>query len=203
MSDALFAALEAHDTERLAAVLRDGADADARHPSIAGWRALHAAIEELEDGGSLDALVLLLRARAHVDDPRDGDSPLLMALFRGQPEAARILLAAGADPATKGSEGDTPLRWVVEHGPRELAPLLLQCDAARTIGASGAPSGTTALGLAAGALDAEMIQLLLRHGADPAAPDGDYQTARDRLPPRTADNAERWEEAARLLGAGD
>jgi len=199
MSDALFEAIETHNLERLAAALDAGADPDARSATIPAWRALHAAIEELEDGGPIEALVLLLRAGAHPDVPEDADTPLLMALFRGQPEAARLLLAAGADAAAIGSEGDSALRWVVEHGPRHLARVLLLADAASNIHSSGPPTGASALGLAARALDTEMIELLLRHGADPRAPDGDYQTPRDRLPPRDAVNAARWDAAARLL----
>lgn len=58
-------------------------------------------------------------------------------------------------------------------------------------------------GIAAKRLDAPMIELLLRAGADSAARDADHMTARDRLSPRTADNAKAWDEAEALLEVPD
>lgn len=49
-------------------------------------------------------------------------------------------------------------------------------------------------------LDVPMIELLLQAGADPDALDADHLTARDRLPPRTPENAKARDEAERLLG---
>ena len=154
------------------------------------WTPLHAAVEELEAGGSTEAVVLLLRKGA---DPNawDGDrdsTPLLMALFREQAEAARLLLAAGADPNVTGAEGDTPLRWCVERGDRTMAATLLRCGATRGIDGFGGASGMSALGRAASRLDVEMVALLLGAGANPAALDADLHTARQRLPPLTDGN---------------
>jgi hypothetical protein len=183
MDDALFAALAAHDLGAVAAALAAGADADAVQAEYPRFSALDAAIEELEDGGPLDALVLLLRAGAHVD-ARDGagdSTPLLMAIFRDQPAAARLLLAAGADPTARGSEGDTPLSFCAERGWVELATLLLHAGAAATIDAPAGPAGMNPLGCAAVRLQPEMVALLLAHGARPDALDADRMTAADRL----------------------
>jgi uncharacterized protein len=201
MATPLFTAIEEHDLDRLAALLRAGEDPDALQDHPPGWRPLHAAIEELEDGGSVEALVLLLRHGATADawDAARDATPLLMALFRGQHEAARLLLAAGADPNVVGAEGDSPLRWCVEQGDLDMAATLLRCGAATSIDGSGGPAGMTALGMAAAALDVAAVDLLLAHGADPAASDTDRRQARERMPERRADNAEAWDAVANRL----
>jgi ankyrin repeat protein len=199
----LFEAIGQHDAERVAALLEQGEDPDGLQPEPPGWRPLHAAIEELEYGASIELLVLLLRAGASVDGWDDGRSatPLLMAAFREQAEALRLLLGAGADPNVRGDEGDTPLRVYVERRERETVALLLRCGARRTIDDAGGPTGMNALGLAASALDGEMVDLLLAHGADPHALDLDRRTAADRLPaPDGTDRAVWAAVKARLSG---
>jgi len=202
MIDEPFAAIEAHDLDQLAAALRAGADPNAMMVEPPRWTALHAAIEELEYGGSVDALVLLLRHGAHVD-LRDGAgdaTPLLMAVFRGQIEAVRLLLTAGADPCVVGAEGDSPLRAAVEQHAPDTVDLLLRAGADRAISDAGGPSGMSALGRAAFELDVAMVKRLLRFGARSEALDADGRTARERMPARDASNAEAWDDTALVLG---
>lgn len=202
MSTELFEAIEKHDLDRLSALLSGGADPNASKPEWPGWPALHAAINQLEEGGPIEALLLLLRHGASANGPSTPQDapPLLMALFRNQPEAVRLLLAAGADPNLAGSEGDSPLRWCVEQGDRAMAAMLLRCGARRTLDEPGGPSGMTALGLAARRLDIPMLELLLQAGAAPEALDADRRTARQHLPPRSPENSQAWEAAVALLG---
>jgi len=191
MSKELFEAIETHDLDRLVTTLEGGADPNAVKAEWPRWPPLRAAINELEDGGPIEAVVLLLRHGARVDgrgSDRDA-TPLLMALFRKQREAAWILLAAGADPNLTGDEGDSPLRVCVEQGEHAMAAMLLRCGAARTINEAGGLSCMTALGLAASRLDVPMLDLLLRAGAEPEA----------LLPPRDSENQETWDAAAALL----
>ncbi|HEY2511783.1 MAG TPA: ankyrin repeat domain-containing protein [Polyangiaceae bacterium] len=195
----LFAALEAHDLDRLASLLSAKADPNARKPVPPGWAPLHEAIEQLESGGPLEALVLLLRYGASVE-AGGGDTPLLMALYRSQPQAVDLLLAHGADANVRGPEGDSPLRVAVERGDGATAATLLRCGAVRTIDEVGGPVGASALGIAARRLDLPLLELLLRGGADPAARDADQLTARERLPARTRENQERLGRAEELLG---
>lgn len=201
MSTKIFEAIEQHDLNRLAFELRRGTDPNKAQTVWPQWRPLHVAIDELEDGGSIDALVLLLRggASANERDGRSDASPLLMALFRNQREAARMLLAVGADPNVVGSEGDSPLRWSVEHDDRGITALLLQCGADQTIDTSGGPSGMTALGRASFQLNLPMVELLLAAGARIDAVDADHRTARERLPPRDTSNQQVWDAIAALL----
>jgi hypothetical protein len=71
--------------------------------------------------------------------------------------------------------------------------------AAKTIEESHHFACKTALGIAANRLDIEMIRLLLAWGASITAHDVDYYTARERLPPRTEENAEKWDLALKML----
>jgi uncharacterized protein len=204
VSAELFEALANHDLDHLAALLSRGADPNAAKVGWPGWLALHAAINELEQGGSLEAVMLLLRHGAKVDglDPSRDATPLLMALFRDQPEAVRMLLAAGANPNVVGDEGDSPLRWCMERGNIEMAATLLRCGATKTIDEAGGPSGMTALGHAASQLNIAMLKLLIQAGADPGARDADRRTALERLPPRNPADPGAWDIAAVLLAHG-
>lgn len=201
MSDpsAIFDAIESHDLDRLLSLLVGGSDPNARKAVPPHWSLLHEAINELEDGGPIEALVLLLRYGADVEGA-DEDTPLLMALYRAQPEAVHLLLAAGANATVQGTEGDSPLRVAVERGDHKTAATILRCGAQATINDVGAPTGASALGIAAMRLDVPMIELLLQAGADPDALDADHLTARDRLPSQTPENAKVRDEAERLLG---
>ena len=100
----IFAALESHDLDGLASALAGGADPNALKPTPPHWAPLHEAVGQLEDGGSIEALVLLLRHGAAVEGP-DRDTPLLIALYRDQPAAVQLLLGAGANPNVRGDEG--------------------------------------------------------------------------------------------------
>lgn len=206
MAVELFEAIEQRNMDRLAALLEAGVDPNEAQQGGPGYTPLQAAINELEDGGSIEALILLLRHGAKVDgwDPDKEVTPLLMALFRRQGEAVRILLAAGADTNVRGAEGDSPLRWCVEKRDHETAALLLRCGASRTIEDSGGPSGMTALGRAAYNLDVPMVELLLAAGADPEALDVDLQTAREHMPEPPVDEEGRraWARIQELLAAG-
>ena len=201
MSANLFEAIEQHDLQQLAALLTLGSDPNVIQEREPGWRPLHAAIEELEHGASIEALVLLLRHAAVVDawDAAQDATPLLMAIFRSQLEAVRMLLANGADPNVVGGEGDSPLRWSVEQEDHEMAAMLLRCGAGSTINGAGGPSGMTALGRAASRLNIPMIKLLLDFGADPEALDAEGHTARQHLPARDMD-PQMWDAAMELLG---
>jgi ankyrin repeat protein len=200
MSDrsAIFAALEAHDLDGLVVALAGGADPNALRPVPPEWSPLHEAIEQLEDGGSIEALVLLLRHGAAVEGS-EADTPLLMALYRDQPAAVQVLLAAGARPNVRGVEGDTPLRTAVERGDLSTAATLLRCGATATINDAGGAMGASALGHAATRLDLPMIKLLLQWGADPEALDADGLTAHARLPAPSLENQSAWIQADQLL----
>ncbi len=122
----------------------------------------------------------------------DGFTPLGLASFFGHPEAAKLLLATGADPkfAAQNSTRVAPLHSAVAGGNVEIVRELLARGAdvhARQ------DVGFTALHGAAAEGGEEMIRLLLDHGADPAAKNDAGKTPADLARERGR------EQAARLL----
>lgn len=200
----LFEIIERGDVNRVRALLAADANPDAIHPDPSlGWRPLHAAIEALEEGGPLETLTVLLEHGATADgwDTQRDATPLLMAVFRGQKDAARLLLDAGADVNVVGGEGDNPLRWAAQAGDTEMVKLLLERGATRDLDIGGGLSGMNALGLAAHRLDVAMVRLLLEAGARPDAPDFDGWVASRRADrPTDAEGLERWRQIMTLLG---
>jgi uncharacterized protein len=201
----LFDAIERGEVDRVRRLLTAGADPDAIRPDHApGWRPLHAAIEAMDDGGPLASVAALLEHGAAVDgwDREHDATPLLMAVFRGQTAAVRLLVDAGADVNVVGGEGDSPLRWAAHAGDIELARLLLARGAARGIDGGGGVTGMNALGLAARRLDVAMVRLLLDAGARPDAADADGWVASRRVDQTDdAAAAERRREVMALLAS--
>ncbi|WP_181721887.1 ankyrin repeat domain-containing protein [Nocardia gipuzkoensis] len=198
----LFALIADHDVAGVAAALASGADPNGLQDRAPRWRPLHAALEELESGGSTDVIVLLLRHGADVDgwDDDHDATPLLMAFFREQ-WAVRLLVAAGASMDTVDSEGDTPLLCAVETGDPELIRLVLLCGPGATLERPRGLDGDTPLGLAVRRGDVAAVRALLAAGANPNTPDADYRRALERLPERTDENAAAVDEIAALLRA--
>lgn len=195
MSDALIEAIQARDVDRIATLLVAHADpnehGESRDPGYGNGRRfpLEAAICALEDlgedhpAGPIDSVVLLLRYGARVkgwDVDKEGD-PLFLAVGMNNIDAARLLLAQGADPNVRDNTGYSPLRWCAEHGYLEMARLLLLCGATKMIDDWGGDSAMTALGLAVRSLRVDMVKLLLAYGANPQARDVDDMTPLDCL----------------------
>ncbi len=223
MSDALLEAIQTRDVDRVAKLLVAGADPNedgkSRYASYGSGREfpLQAAIGQLEEfgedgpsgperAGSIDSVVLLLRHGAKVkgwDVDKEGD-PLFLAVGMNHLEAARLLLAHGADPNVRDNVGYSPLRWCAQHGYLEMARLLLRCGATKAIDEWGGDRPMTALGIAARDLQVDMVKLLLAYGADPQARDVDDCTPLDclELNESAEDPAdqERFREIRQLLG---
>lgn len=108
----------------------------------------------------------------------DGFSPLGLAAFFGQCDAARSLLDAGADPnrASQNSMRVAPLHSAVAAERLDIAALLLERGA--NVNAVQADDFSP-LHEAAQNGQVDMIELLLQHGADRAARKSDGQTALD------------------------
>ena len=108
----------------------------------------------------------------------DGFTPLHLACFFGQEQAARVLLERGADPA---AVAQNPMRVQPLHS----AAAGRQLGIVRVLLEKGAPVnacqhlGWTALHEAANQGNREMAETLLRHGADPLAGNDDGKTPSD------------------------
>jgi hypothetical protein len=107
MSKELFEAVEKHDVDLLARLLMEGADPNALKAGWPEWRPLQSAVDELAEGGPVEALTLLLRHGASVDEmgPDRTATALLMAIFRRQPEMRQ------GPPVGCQRSGERPAVW--------------------------------------------------------------------------------------------
>ena len=109
----------------------------------------------------------------------DGFTPLHIAAFAHNADAARALLAAGADAnelATASFAQVTPLGTAATFGAAEIVGLLLDhgADTERT-----SDHGNTPLHSAAANGNRQIVELLLERGADPATATTDGRTPAD------------------------
>ena len=119
LSGRLLAAASGGDAAQLAALLRGGADANARDASA------RPALLVAATSGRPEGVRALLRGGAAPDaSDRGGWTALHEAARSGDLASARLLLDAGATPDLRARSGGTPLDVAERGGRRELAALL-------------------------------------------------------------------------------
>lgn len=159
---ALMVAAGTADLDLVTALLARGADADARNQR-GGSALMYAA-----NAGDPRSVRALLERGAQIDAAaRNGWTALMLATARGFDPVVRLLLARGADPDRADIYGTTPLIRAVQQERPSAVRLLLETGRARTDLRD--ETGGTALHHAAGQGQAEIIDLLIAHGADPGA----------------------------------
>jgi ankyrin repeat protein len=132
------------------------------------------------DAGRVREIVAHDRAQANATAP-DGYSPLGLAAFFKRREVVRYLLDAGADPSHASRQGGfTPLHSAVATDAGtvdiEIVRLLLAKGADPN---ARSQSGSTALHTVAFTGDRPSLELLLKHGADPAIKNNEEKSAGD------------------------
>ena len=140
-------------------LLAHGADVDANdtlhHTPL--WYALDrgygAVVKTLVAGG----------ANVNIRDRQDGKTPLQASFRWPDTQAAKLLLAAGADPNVGDQWGRTVLHDAVSEGYLSIAELLLAKGA---LPDARDNEGLTPLHEAVWENQSEMVELLLAHGAD-------------------------------------
>ncbi|KAJ4955154.1 hypothetical protein NE237_011937 [Protea cynaroides] len=138
------------------------------NPSISsdlGATALHHAAGT----GNIELLKFLLSKGVDVDAQSDAGTPLIWAAGHGQQEAVKVLLENHADPNAETDDDITPLLSSVAASSLPCLELLIQAGANANVSAGGA----TPLHIAADNGSPDIINCLLKSGADPNAVDED------------------------------
>jgi ankyrin repeat protein len=120
--------------------------------------------------GDQSLVDLFVRGGINIHVPDElGNSAIVIALKKGYTVIANILLIAGADPNAHDGHGFTPLLLACgkdTKGYKEIATKLIRLGA--DVNARD-PLGWTPLLLALSAGTVEVMELLLKHGANPLA----------------------------------
>ncbi|TYJ02018.1 hypothetical protein E1A91_A13G196300v1 [Gossypium mustelinum] len=119
--------------------------------------------------GDVELLKYILDKGVKVDSQSDAGTPLVWAAGHGQREAVKVLLDYHANPNAENEDNITPLLSSVAAGSLACTDLLIQAGAKVNITAGGA----TPLHIAADHGSPELINSLLKAGADPNATDED------------------------------
>ncbi|KAL2833213.1 ankyrin repeat-containing domain protein [Aspergillus pseudoustus] len=131
-----------------------------------GQTALHHAIE----GQKEDTVDLLLKHGFSPFESADGLTPIGLALHRGNPAIVQSLLKYSVDPEIKSTQGDTALIQACKQGHHAVAEVLLNAGAdpnAETQHANNSyPHARTALCIACYKGNANLVRILLTHGAN-------------------------------------
>jgi ankyrin repeat protein len=155
--------------------------------------------------GSFESVKVLTDAKADVNETSgDGSSPLLVAVLNGRYDIARYLIDKGAKVSVANRKGWTPLYLAVKHRTNETGTMPIPPNADQALdfirlildlGAEPNPrlayetevhvashviwlkeEGATPFFRAAYGGDAEVMKLLLAHGADPLIATKDHTT---------------------------
>ncbi|XP_037095125.1 ankyrin repeat domain-containing protein 50 [Syngnathus acus] len=151
-----------------AALTERGSTARVGEMDVEGRTALILAAQE----GHLGATQLLLDRRSPIDHRAyDGHSALSGALLEGHGEVAKFLMRRGADTDVRDAEGRPLLYLLVLEGRLHMSTLLIE---------KGEPplestdsEGRTALHVASWRGNVDVVDLLLKHGANPNAQDAE------------------------------
>ncbi|XP_073329538.1 uncharacterized protein ankrd50l isoform X2 [Pagrus major] len=159
------AACEGHRSV-CAALTEQGSMARIGEMDIEGRTPLILAAQE----GHWSTVRLLLEKRSPIDHRAyNGHSALSAALLEGHAEVAELLMRKGADTNVRDAEGRPLLYLLVLEGRLEMATLLTEKGGVTL--ESRDSEGRTALHVASWLGCVEMVDLLLKHGANPNAQD--------------------------------
>src|SRR5947199_148509 len=121
-------------------------------------------VEEKMRPGSTVMVSLLLAMALSACSKKALPPPLMPAAVKGDSKDVQALLAKGAEPGEKNSNGWTPLLVAAERGHTAVVQALLTKGA--EVNAKEPKQGRTALFVAAANGDAATLQVLLAKGAD-------------------------------------
>jgi len=124
----------------------------------------------------LEAIRQHIRAGSDLNvlEPMRASTPLITAAALGKPEAAKILVGAGADLNYQNADGSTALHTAAVFGKTEVAKILIDAGADLNLKNN---DGSTALHAAAFLCRVDIVEALLENGADKTLKNKDGKTA--------------------------
>lgn len=190
--DDIFAAIKRDDVAALQSLAARGFDLNTLDP--AGQHPLYLALRDEADRA---ALYLLGQQRVQVEHRNaKGESPLMMAAFKGKPELVRRLIERQAEV---NKPGWAPLHYAATHpGENSVAVVRLLLEHHAYIDAES-PNRSTPLMMAAHYGHPRVVRLLLEEGADPLLKNEQGLSAIDFA--RRADRADAAEAIAAAIRA--
>ena len=134
--------------------------------AVPSWGATFKAVKDSQFldicvGGSEQEIINAINSGANVNaKDRNGKTALMIVASKWHKEAVNVMLKAGADVHARNNEGATVLMFVSSP---EIAETLIQAGA--DVNAKDRSGGTAIMGAAANNLT-ELVNLLLKYGAD-------------------------------------
>lgn len=163
-----FIAVEVDNPDRVKSMIAKGVDPNARDPR-SGETALIIAVRE-NSSNVFNALLADPRVDVELAAP-NGNTPLMMAAFKGNKPAVLALLSRDA---SINHSGWSPLHYAAAGGAADIASILIERGAALD---ARAPAGLTALMMAAREGHESAAAVLLDAGADAALVSSEGLTA--------------------------
>ena len=126
--------------------------------------------------GRLQACRVLLERHAEVDPQNTDDesTPFLMALERGDPDVARLLLDHNADVRVRNKKRNTPLHFAAHYGYPDVCRILLERNA--EVDPQNNDGDTPFLRFWKNGRNPDILQLFLNHNADVRVCEGNGYT---------------------------
>jgi ankyrin repeat protein len=136
----------------------------------------NALIQSAYDGKLAEVEILVAKGAAVNSQAKKKRTPLILAASNGHTSVVEFLFSKGADINARDSDGQTALMYASKRSFNETAAFLLKNGA--EVNVQSKKKGITALILAAGWGNVELVRMLLEHGADPNLTDFFGRTAK-------------------------
>ncbi|XP_028967260.1 histone-lysine N-methyltransferase EHMT1 [Galendromus occidentalis] len=168
----LYSAAKSGDVEKVVHAIMSGVDLSTEFSDEDNYTALHVAAE----GGHVEICHILVRAGCSVDALDTGlYTPFMTAITAGQRKAARCLIAMGADSSKCGEDGMTCLHLASKAGLLDIVQIILKRSTSQVNAQD--EGGWTPIVWASEHQHANVVLLLLKHGANPNIKDAEGNTA--------------------------
>ncbi len=191
-ADELIDAMEAGNVDALKHWLDAGGDPNAilSRTGFEGCPVLMRVLMNIDepegDAPILEMLKLLIERGADVNgngkESHDDYPPVFWAIIENRVEMVKLLLETGASLDFRTSEGETALSRCMEMEYWDMMELVVPYTPIKIIDLWASFWCDPPLGMAFRMLNFRMMELLLKHGADPQAYDPDDGTALDNIP---------------------